>query len=235
MRKVLGLALGGLLAVACAHHTEEARLDDSGLARLNEDQMQPVDNARLDLGRAQDQVAKARANEADARARLEVANSEREVAQAQVKRAAAQRDLLKKQYADRDAMAQADQDISAAQEALRASELKLQYLNQNVALAAAERQAAEAHVRTQAAVVEQTKYQAMQAGGAPQVASINPGTLDARLAEARSQEAQTQRAVAERRSQAQSLYDRWQQAAARSRLTSNPQEVPPPPPVAEPR
>jgi hypothetical protein len=180
-------------------------------------------------------VAKARANEADARARLEVANSEREVAQAQVKRAAAQRDLLKKQYADRDAMAQADQDISAAQEALRASELKLQYLNQNVALAAAERQAAEAHVRTQAAVVEQTKYQAMQAGGAPQVASINPGTLDARLAEARSQEAQTQRAVAERRSQAQSLYDRWQQAAARSRLTSNPQEVPPPPPVAEPR
>src|SRR5206468_921375 len=54
-------------------HQQEARLDDSGLARLNEDQMQPVDNARLDLGRAQDAVAKARATEADVRARVEVA------------------------------------------------------------------------------------------------------------------------------------------------------------------
>jgi chromosome segregation ATPase len=234
MRRFLGLGLGALLAVACASHHEEARLDDSGLAQLNEDQMQPVDQARLELGHAQDAVSRARANESDARARVEVAKSEREVAEAQLKRAAAQRDLLKKQYANQDSMAQANQDIAAAQDAVRASDLKLQYLGQSVALASAERAAAEAHVQTQQAVVEQTKYRAMQAGGAPQIASINPGELDARVAQARSREAQAQRAVAERRTQAVATYDRWQQADARSRALGTPQDVPPPPPVAEP-
>jgi hypothetical protein len=231
----MGLGLGVVLLAACASHQQEAKLDDSGLARLNEDQMQPVDNARMELGRAQDAVSKARANEADARARLEVARSERDVSTAQLKRAVAQRDLLKKQYADQDAMAQADQDVAAAQDGIRASDLKLAYLNQNVNLAAAERAAAEAHVQTQAAVIEQTKYRAMQAGGAPQIASINPGQLDQRVAQAQSHEAEVQREAAQRRTQAMALYDRWQQTDARSRALASPQDVPPPPPLASPQ
>jgi hypothetical protein len=218
MRRVTGLAFSALLVTACAsHHQEQARLDDSGLAQLNEDQMQPVDQARLDLGRAQDAVSKTRANEADARARIEVAKSEREVNVAQVKRAAAQRDLLKRQYADRDAMAQGDRDIAAAQEDLRATDLKLQYLSQKVSLSASERSAAEARVQTQETVVEQAKYQAMQQAGAPQIASINPGELDARLAQARAKQAQLERETAEHRTQAMASYNRWQQAAATSR------------------
>jgi colicin import membrane protein len=234
MRRMMGLGLGTMLAVACAGHHQEAKLDDSGLARLNEDQMQPVDNARLDLGRAQDAVAKAQANETDARARVEVAKSEREVGEAQVKRAAAQRDLLKKQYADKDAMAQADQDIASAQDTMRAQDLKLAYLNQNVNVAAAERNAAEARVLTQRAVIEQTKYQAMQQAGAPQTASVNPGDLDSRLAQARAHEANAQKEAAEKRAQAVNLYDRWEKVDARARLMAKPQEVPPPAPMAAP-
>jgi hypothetical protein len=235
MRKVMGLGAGAMLFIACAGHQQEAKLDDSGLARLNEDQMQPVDNARLDLGRAQDAVARAKANESDARARVEVARSEREVGLAQAKRAAAQRDLLKKQYADRDAMAQADQDIAAAQDALRATDLKLAYLTQNVAVAVADRQAAEAKVLTQQAIIEQTKYQAMQQAGAPQIASVNPGDLDSRVAQAKSREANAQREAAEKRTQAANLYERWEKTDARARLTATPQDVPPPAPVAQPQ
>jgi hypothetical protein len=218
MRRVAGLAFSVVLAMACAsHRQDQARLDDSGLAQLNENQMQPVDQARLDLGRAQDAVSKTRANEADARARIEVAKSEREVNVAQVKRAAAQRDLLKRQYADPDAMAQGDRDIAAAQEDLRATDLKLQYLSQKVSLCVAERAAAEARVQSQEAVVEQAKYQAMQQAGAPQIASINPGELDARLAQARAKEVQFEREAAEHRAQTMTSYNRWQQAAATSR------------------
>jgi hypothetical protein len=230
MRK-LGVGLGVLLAVGCAAHHQEAKLDDSGLAKLNEDQMQPVDSARLELGRAQDMVSKTRANEADAKARVEVAKSEREVGEAQVKRAAAQRDLLKKQYADKDAMAQADQDVSAAQEAIHAQEAKVGYLNQNVSAAEAERNAAEAHVVSQEATVEQAKYQAMQQGGAPQIASVNPGQLDARLAEARKHEAEAQKQAAERRAKAEDLFGQWQKVDAHARVMK-PQSVPPPPPRA---
>ncbi|MGE5048962.1 MAG: hypothetical protein ACM3PC_10360, partial [Deltaproteobacteria bacterium] len=112
MRRLVIVA-GAALVVACASHQQATRLDDSGLARLNEQQMQPVDDARIEQGRAQDAVARARANEADARARLEVAKSDRTVADAQLKRAVAERDLLKKQYASPDQLAPVEQDIAA--------------------------------------------------------------------------------------------------------------------------
>src|SRR6202012_2137356 len=124
--------------------------------------------------------------------------SEREVGEAQLKRAAAQRDLLKKQYADANAMAQSDQDVAAAQQAIKAQEAKLAYLNQNVGASEAERNAADAHVATQEVVVEQAKYQAMQAGGAPQTASINPAQIEQRLADAKKREAEAQQQAAER-------------------------------------
>jgi hypothetical protein len=222
------------VAIGCAGRTQQTKLDDSGLSRLNEQQMQPVDDARVELGRRQDMVSKAKANESDARARVEVAKSERDIAEAQVKRAAAQRELLKKQYADAGAQAQADADVSSAQDAMRASELKLAYMSQNVAVAASERNLAEAKVQTQAATIEQTKYQAMKDGGAPQTASINPGELDARMAQARSNEAQAARDAANKRTDAVALYDRWEKVDARARLMSKPQELPQPQPSAEP-
>src|SRR5258705_8985844 len=99
MAKTLSTLLAAALVAACSHQQQkpQARVDDSGLARLDEQQMQPVDDARVEEGRARDAVARAKANEADARARLAVANTERGVADAQLKRAQAERELLKKQ------------------------------------------------------------------------------------------------------------------------------------------
>jgi hypothetical protein len=42
------IAVGGpLVAVACSSQKPAAKMDDSGLARLNESQMEPVDDARV--------------------------------------------------------------------------------------------------------------------------------------------------------------------------------------------
>src|SRR5256885_10837495 len=112
------------LALACASSPKPMqKVDDSGLARLDESQMQPVDDARIEQGRAQDALARARANEADARARVEVAKSDRSVADAQYKRALAERDLLKKQYASPDQLAPVEQDIAASQDRIKAADL----------------------------------------------------------------------------------------------------------------
>jgi len=81
--------------------------------------MEPVDSARVEEGRAQDALAKARAREADARARLEVAKSERGVADAQLSGRLAERDLLKKQYASKDKLAEIDQEVAASRIASR--------------------------------------------------------------------------------------------------------------------
>ena len=225
---------GAVLLAACSQHHTLTKLDDSGLSRLDERQMQPVDDARIEEGRAQDAVSRAKANEADARARYEVAKSEKAVSEAQLKRSIAERDLLKKQYAPRDQIAQSEQNIQAAQDRVKATDLKLQYLNQMIGVAEAERKTAEAHMVTAHAATEQAKYRAMIAGNAPQAQSVNPGDLDKQVAEARAAEANAQKAAADQRSKAMALYNKWEAADASARTMAQPQNLNVPPPISEP-
>lgn len=232
---LLGAALA--LAAACASQKKQAavvKVDDSGLARLNESQMEQVDDARVEEGRAHDALARAKANEADARARFEVARSERQVSDAQLKRATAERDMLKKQYADADQMARADNDISAAQERIKATDLKLDYLKRMIDLSVAERLLAEQHLETASAQTEQSKFQAMSKAGAPQVREVNAGSIDSRVATAQQKEAALRTDIANKRSGAADVYNRWQQLDARVKTLARPESMSVPPPSGEP-
>ena len=230
MRRILIAAV----ALACSSQKPAAKLDDSGLARLNESQMEPVDEARIEEGRAQDAVSRARATEADARARLEVAKSERGVAEAQLKRAAAERDLLKKEYADKDRMAEVEQEVAAAQDRIRATDLKLQYLQQMIGVSEVEVRLAEKHLVTARALTERAKFRAMKSGNAPEAASANAGEIDRRIAQAESEEANLRRDAAQRRSAAVDTYNKWQATDARARTVARPSTLPVPPPTGEP-
>src|SRR3989442_14900775 len=67
------IAVGSaLIAVACSSQKPAARMDEAGLSRLNESQIEPVDDARGEEGRAHDAAARTRGNGAGARAPLEV-------------------------------------------------------------------------------------------------------------------------------------------------------------------
>jgi hypothetical protein len=228
-----GVMSGALLglAVGCASHKTVQKLDDSGLARLDEQQMQPVDDARIEEGHAHDALAKARSNEAEARSRVEVAKSERDVAEAQLKRSSAELDMLKKQYADRDAIAHAENDIRSAQERIKATGLKQEYLNKMIGISVKERELAEAHVDTAAALTEQAKFRAMKAGNAPQVESMNGGSIDARVAELQVREGNLRKDAADQRSGAVDLYNRWQQLDAQVRTTARPENLAVPAPA----
>jgi hypothetical protein len=230
----LGMIGGALLVVAaCASGNKEiTKIDDSGLGRLNEHQMEPVDDARVEQGRAQDALAKARAAEAEARSRYEVAKSERDVADAQLKRSQAERDMLKKQYADRDAMARAENDINGAQERIKATDLKLDYLKKMIEVASTERTLAEAHADTAAAITEQSKYRAMRAANAPQTQNINAAAIDSRVADAQLKEAQLRRNAADQRTAAVDTYNRWQELESKSKSMARPENLPTPPPRA---
>lgn len=233
-RRFLVLGAGALLAFGCASHTEVVKVNDSGLARLDERQMEPVDDARVEEGRAHDALAKSKAAEAEARSRFEVAKSEKDVADAQLKRSVAERDMLKKQYADRDAMAKSDNEITGAQQRIQATDLKLHYLQQMIAVAETERKLAETHVGTAEARTEQSKYKAMRLANAPQVNETNGGAIDKRVADALVAEANLQKEAAERRSGAVDLYNKWQALDAKARTLARPEGVSVPPPVAEP-
>jgi len=207
------------------------KVDDSGLSRLDETQMAPVDDARIEEGRANDAVARSRAAEADARARFEVAKSERDVSEAQLKRSVAERDLLKKQYAPRDQQVQAEENIQAEQDRIKATDLKIKYLGQLIAVAETERKASEAHVATAHAATEKAKYRAMKAADAPQAGAVNPGDLDQQLAAAQAKEAELQKLAGEQRSASVNLYNQWQQADSRVRTLARPTNIPVPEPA----
>jgi chromosome segregation ATPase len=233
--RILAL-LGTVLAAAACSHAQKpaAQVDDAGLARLNEDQMQPVDDARVEEGRARDALARAKANEADARARLDVANTERSVADAQLKRSQAERDLLKKEYADREQMAKVDEDIRASQERIKSADLKRQYLERMVQVAQAENKLAQSHIKTAEAMTEQAKLRAMKAANVPEAESANNGEVDSRVAQLQRNEADERKRAADLRASAVDLYNRWQETDSRVRLLARPESLPIPPPT-EPR
>ena len=231
MRKPFCLVPACAIALACASGPKPApKVDDSGLARLDETQMQPVDDARIELGRAQDALARARANEADAQARLTVAKTERDVADAQLKRALAERDLLKKQYAPQEQLTRADEEVGVAQDRIRAADMKRAYLERMVQVAQADRNAAAAHVDTANALVEQAKMRAMRAADVPQAQSANAGSIDARVAEAQVHEAQLRKQAADLRAGAVDAYNKWQQMDVRVRTLARPEPMAVPPP-----
>src|SRR5437867_9453484 len=87
-----------------------------------------------------------------------------------------------RQYASKDQMAEIDQEIAGSQDRLKATDLKLQYLQQMIAVAEGERRVAEAHVVTTQSLTEQAKYRAMKAGSAPEAGSVNAGDIDHRVA-----------------------------------------------------
>ncbi|MFL5380503.1 MAG: hypothetical protein ACJ787_21505 [Myxococcales bacterium] len=234
--RILALLGMVLAAAACSHaqNTAAPQVDDSGLARLNEDQMQPVDDARVEEGRARDALARAKANEADARARLDVAVTERSVADAQLKRSQAERDLLKKEYANQEQMAKVEEDIRASQERIKAADLKRQYLERMTQVAQAETRLAQAHIKTAESMTEQAKLRAMRSANVPEAGSANTGQVDSRVAQLQRNEADERKRAADLRASAVDLYNRWQETDSRVRLLARPESLPIPPPT-EPR
>jgi hypothetical protein len=63
---------------------------------------------------------------------------------------------------------------------------------------------------------------------------VNAGDIDQRVAEAQGREAAVRKEIAQRRSNAVDVYDRWQQADARARTLARPSTMSVPPPTGEP-
>jgi colicin import membrane protein len=93
---------------------------------------------------ARDAVARARADEEDAKAQLEVSRTEREIADAELRRVTEERDLLRRQAGPQAQLAQAERDVRVAQTKSQAGELERVYLERVVQAAEEERKLAEA-------------------------------------------------------------------------------------------
>jgi len=220
------IGLGALVGACGGSKPAPTKIDDGALARLNEGQMQPVDEARIEEGRARDQLARAHAAVQDAKAKVDVTKAERQVAVAQQNRAKAEYDMLNRQKADTADLLRAKMDAQNAGERVKAVDLKIDYLNRTVGVVQLEEQVAQQHAVVAQAGTERAKFQALHAAGSNEVRGVNAGEADARLAEAQSKEAQLRKTAADRRVELVESYNRFQEVDAR--LRTQPASTPAP-------
>jgi hypothetical protein len=219
----------------CAHEKKAAqmeRVDDSSMTRLKEEEMQPVDDARIEEGRARDALARAKANESESRTRLEVAKAEKDVAVAQLNRAKAEHELLQKQKAPPEQQARAAQARKDAEERVRAADLKIEYLTKMVEVSGKEVALADAHAQVSTAMVERAKARVLQASDPNQLQGVDAAKIEAQIAQLQAQESSARKEAAEKRVAAVDSYNRWQELDARDRNAAVPANTKPPPPVA---
>jgi hypothetical protein len=221
-------AAAGLALVTACGGTKKAavKIDDGALARLNEQQMQPVDEARIEEGRARDHQARAHAATQDAKAKMDVARAERDVATAQLNRAKAELDMLQKQKADTKDILRAKGDLQNAQDRVKAVDLKIDYLKRMAGVAGLEEQLAAQHAEVAKASTERAKFQALHGANSNEVRDMNSGEVDRRLAEAQVKEAQLRKAAADRRVEVVDAYNKWQELDSRIRSSPTPAPVP---------
>jgi hypothetical protein len=233
--KSAGAALGLAVLAGCAHKQQAAteRVDNSSMTKLNEQQMQPVDNARVDEARAHDALARARANEAEAHTRIAVAKAERDVSVAQLNRAKAERDLLVQQKASPGEVARATANYKTAEDRLRATDLKIDYLNKMTGVAERETHLADLHAQTQSAIVERAKYQALAAADPNQLQGVNGARIESQVASLQAAEATTRKEAADKRVDAVDSYNKWQELDARVRTAAVHDMNAPPSPMAD--
>jgi hypothetical protein len=235
-RKIQALIAGSIasLALACSHAQPAARVDDGSLVRLNEQQMQPVDAARIEEGRARDQVARAHALTQDARSKVDIAKAERDVAQAQQSRSKAELELLQHQKADLADLERARTDAQTAADRVQATDLKIDYLNRQVELAGMEEQIAAQHAEVAQAMTERAKFQALEANAPNEVRGINPAHIDSRLADSQAKEANLRKQTADKRAELVEVYNRWQALDAKVRTAPAPAPMQPAQPTLPP-
>ena len=230
-----GAAFGVAAFLGCAHGNQQSgameHIDNSSLTKLNEQQMQPVDDARIEQGRAADALARAKANEKEAHTRVEVAKAERDVAVAQLNRAKAEHDLLMQQKAAPSDQARAAESQKTAEERVKASDLKIDYLNKMIGVSAQETELAEKHAEVTAALTERAKFQVLQSTDPNQLQGVNGPKIEAQLANLQLQEANLRKQTADKRVAAVDSYNQWQELDAKVRTEAATTPNTPPPPM----
>jgi hypothetical protein len=229
---------GALIALSalsgCAHEktAQMERIDDSSMTRLNEQQMQPVDDARIEEGRARDALARAKANDSEARTRVEVARAEKDVAVAQLNRAKAEHDLMVKQKVAPDEHGRAALARKDAEDRVGAADLKIEYLGRMVEVSSKEVALADAHAKVSTAMVERAKARVLQTSDPNQLQGVDAAKMEAQFVQLQAQESNARKEAADKRVAAVDSYNRWQEMDARARNATVPVNTKPPPPVA---
>jgi hypothetical protein len=200
MKRITWLAGAGLLVFgACAH---EQKVTDENLARVSPERMKQVDEHRVALMHARDEVDREKLQLGIAEKDDSVAGGDEEVARADEQRAKSELDSAK--YNRDQARAQkAQEDIRRAQQRVELADLHRQAADEKVDYMKARVNAAEKRRDLANARLEQEKYFALSSSGDRSARDLAPGKFQTDIEKA-------QAAVQEAESQTYQRYIAWQ-------------------------
>ena len=178
---VAALAVAG----ACAHgSTRSDTVSDEALARVPPDQMASVNQARLDVNKATDSVARENLRLNKAKKYVDVANNEVKIAQEQLNRDKSAQDAAN--YARNDqASTQSQSAMGLARQREQVANAHVKAANELVNYAQARVDAAQKAVDLANARLEQAKFKAVQASDKAAAANIDGPAIAKKVEDAR--------------------------------------------------
>jgi hypothetical protein len=204
---VIGAALA--FAGACAHgSTRSDTVSDEALARVPATRMAQVDQARTDVNRAKDNIARENLRLNKAKKYVDVANNEVKVAEAQVNRNESAQDAANYARNDQGAtQSQSAMGLSRQREQVAQSHVKA--ANDLVTYAQARVDAATKAVDLANARLEDAKFKAVKASGDPAVNNIDGQAIAKRVEDTRVALEQERNKVAQAKANASASRTSW--------------------------
>jgi hypothetical protein len=209
--RIRALVVTAALAVAgaCAHGSSRSdTVSDEVLARVPANQMASVDQARADVNKAKDTVARENLRLNQAKKYVDVANNEVKVSQDQLARDKAAQDAAN--YARNDqATTQSQSAMGLARQREQAAEAHVKAANELVNYAQARVTASEKAVDLANARLEDAKYKAVKASGDRAANDIDAQAIAKRVEDARVALEQERTKVGQAKSNASAARSSW--------------------------
>lgn len=214
MKALRTAALTGGLAAAllgiggCAHGSKEAKVEESWVARVPEDQLGSVKEARSAQQSAEDDVQRAEVARDDAEQALK---AERQRADAAKKEADANKTELKaaQETGQQDRINAATQKQNESQAVVAAAEARVKWFEKEKDAKAAEVDVKNRKVDVAKAQLEFAEYQALKNAGDTRVKDMSEANFRAEISKAESKQAEAEQKVSQLRNEAKEARAEW--------------------------
>jgi len=207
--RVLVVTAALAVAGACAHGSSRSdTVSDEVLARVPPNQMGSVDQARMDVNKAKDNLARENLRMNQAKKYVDVANNEVKIAEEQINRDKAAQDAAN--YARNDQAAAQSQSASGlARQRQQVAQAHVKAANELVTYAQSRVDAAQKAIDLANARLEQAKFKAVQASGDPAANNIDGAAIAKRVEDARIALEQERTKVAQTKANASAARTSW--------------------------
>jgi colicin import membrane protein len=211
MKQIISVLASTMLFAACSHFKSNEEVSKEQIARVPPQNMASVNQARVKLAQAEDEVARQQLGVKSAKDEVNVANDEVNVAQAEIDRL---NSTLKKAETDRKSatIRQTKQQLRVANAKLDAAKARLESAKAGVDLANAKLAEAEAERDLAKDQLEYQQYLALKQSGDPEWKKVNANGILSRIDEDKKKIDSAKQQIAHQQTEAAQRRAAWQAA-----------------------